>query len=236
MQFHKTNIYFQTRTQIDKKTTKQKMNKNLVLFSMNIFKQCLFFLQYKTASSALSVGGLRQQFSFEENIQMSLYGADFFRNAHVFLHIAGEPRVDVGFRPNGYLFMATEKSAHVLESNSKLQNSLGARNVLLTPDKLKTIFPWVNTDGIALACLGIEKEGWFDPWAYLTALRKKCISLGVRYVKGEVKGLTFKDGSDVMDSETGKAVIQLPEKVVVSKKKICIRTFYIKKCEKFQIN
>jgi hypothetical protein len=37
---------------------------------------------------------------------------------------------------------------------------LGAKNELLTPVKLKQKFPWINTDGIALGCHGLENEGW----------------------------------------------------------------------------
>lgn len=101
---------------------------------------------YEKASTTLSVGGLRQQFSLEENILMSLYAADFFRT--VKYHLGDH--VNVNFVPHGYLFLATEESAEQLERNSILQNRLGAKNVILTTKKLKARFPWLNTDGIAL--------------------------------------------------------------------------------------
>lgn len=101
---------------------------------------------YAKASTTLSVGGLRQQFSLEENILMSLYAADFFRNVKRFLG----NHVNLNFVPHGYLFLATEESAETLEKNSILQNRLGAKNIILTPKKLKARFPWLNTDDIAL--------------------------------------------------------------------------------------
>lgn len=101
---------------------------------------------YEKASTTLSVGGLRQQFSLEENILMSLHAADFFRNVKFYL---GE-HVNLNFVPHGYLFLATEESAQTLEQNSILQNRLGAKNIILTPKKLKERFPWLNTEGIAL--------------------------------------------------------------------------------------
>ena len=36
---------------------------------------------YQTASATLSAGGIRQQFSLLENVQMSLYGVEFLRHA-----------------------------------------------------------------------------------------------------------------------------------------------------------
>lgn len=77
--------------------------------------------QYRHASTTLSAGGLRQQFSLPENIEMSVFGAEFLRNIEDYLGIDEEEKPDVSFTPQGYLFMATDKSAHILEENSKLQ-------------------------------------------------------------------------------------------------------------------
>ncbi|XP_025989435.1 FAD-dependent oxidoreductase domain-containing protein 1 isoform X2 [Solenopsis invicta] len=147
---------------------------------------------YTKASTTLSVGGLRQQFSLEENIQMSLYGAEFLRNINEHLSVPGEPPIDVNFHPYGYLVLASEACAETLVQSSKLQNSLGAKNTVLTAEKLKTTFPWLNTDGIAAGCLGLEKEGWFDPWSLLCALKKKASHLGAQYVNAEVKAFQYK--------------------------------------------
>lgn len=147
---------------------------------------------YAKASTTLSVGGLRQQFSLEENIQMSLYGAEFVRNINKHLSIPGEPPIDVNFHPYGYLVLASEEGAETLVQNSKLQNSLGAKNIVLTQEKLKNTFPWLNTDGIAAGCLGLEKEGWFDPWSLLCAFKRKAIHLGVKYINAEVKAFQYR--------------------------------------------
>ena len=47
---------------------------------------------------------------------------------------------------------------------------------------------------------GLANEGWFDPWLYLSALKIKCMSLGVKFVKGEVTGF---DTEEIM---TGNAM------------------------------
>jgi len=52
---------------------------------------------------------------------------------------------------------------------------------------LKEKFPWLNTDGIAIGCYGIQNEGWLDPWAMLNAFRQKALSLGVVYLNGLAK-------------------------------------------------
>ncbi|GLH06195.1 Protein of unknown function [Gryllus bimaculatus] len=77
--------------------------------------------QYTSASTVLSVGGIRQQFSVPESIQMSLFGAEFLRNVKKHLYVEGHDPPDVQFTPTGYLFLATEKGATQLEENYKLQ-------------------------------------------------------------------------------------------------------------------
>ncbi|KYN17919.1 FAD-dependent oxidoreductase domain-containing protein 1 [Trachymyrmex cornetzi] len=191
---------------------------------------------YTKASTTLSVGGLRQQFSLEENIHMSLYGAEFLRNINEHLSIPGEPAIDVNFHPYGYLILATEAGAETLVQNSKLQNSLGAKNVVLTKEKLKYMFPWINTDGIAVGCLGLEKEGWFDPWSLLCAFKKKASYLGAQYVNAEIKtndgetrtikfalaiiaaGAFSGDVAELADIGTGENLLSVPLPVVPRKR------------------
>lgn len=149
---------------------------------------------YKEASTPLSVGGLRQQFSLPENIQMSLYGADFIRNIKE--HLGDD--VDVNFAPHGYLMLADERMAETLKRNSRLQNELGARNEILTAKRLKEKFPYLNTDGIELGCHGLEKEGWFDPWMMLYSLKKRAIEHGAHFLHAEVVGFEFQAQKDML--------------------------------------
>ncbi|XP_015431157.1 PREDICTED: FAD-dependent oxidoreductase domain-containing protein 1 [Dufourea novaeangliae] len=168
---------------------------------------------YTTASTVLSVGGLRQQFSLQENVEMSLFGAEFLRNINDYLGIEGEPPIDSFFHPYGYLMLASEKGASTLIENSKLQNFLGANNILLSSTKLKDMFPWMNTDDVALGCLGLEKEGWFDPWSLLCAFKKKALMLGVEYAYAEAKGFEYKKnkGEHIKDEKLDKLIIETPE-------------------------
>uniref|UniRef100_A0A6B2ECZ6 FAD-dependent oxidoreductase domain-containing protein 1 n=1 Tax=Phlebotomus kandelakii TaxID=1109342 RepID=A0A6B2ECZ6_9DIPT len=169
---------------------------------------------YSNASTALSVGGLRQQFSLVENIEMSLYGADFIRNIKEHL---GED-MEVNFTPHGYLLLASEEGAETLDRNSRLQNELGARNEILTAEKLKRKFPWLNVDGIALGCHGLEREGWFDPWCLLSGFKRRAKEYGAQYVCADVIGFEFErmDNMIVVGIEPGKyealrkAVVRLP--------------------------
>ena len=151
---------------------------------------------YRQASTTLSVGGLRQQFSLPENIEMSLFGADFLRSANRLLSIQGVDMPDINFQPHGYLFLATEEGAETMEANHATQVQCGAKVELMTPRRLHRKFPWLNLDGIALGSYGYENEGWFDPWALMSALRLKAIQLGVDFVHGDVYNVAHVTNDD----------------------------------------
>ncbi|XP_053187904.1 FAD-dependent oxidoreductase domain-containing protein 1 isoform X2 [Scomber japonicus] len=143
---------------------------------------------YSQASTVLSAGGIRQQFSLPENIHLSLASADFMRNINEHLSVMNEDPVDLQFNQSGYLFLASQEVAHIMEENYSTQREAGAKVSLLSPTQLKEKFPWINTDGVALASYGLENEGWFDPWTLLNAFKRKAISMGVIPCCGEVTG------------------------------------------------
>lgn len=143
---------------------------------------------YSRASSALSASSIRQQFSTAINIELSLFGIEFLRNAGELLAVDGE-QPDVGLREQGYLFLASQAGAGVLEENHRLQASLGADTVLLGPEALRQRFPWLSVEDIALGCLGLSGEGWFDGYSLLQAMRRKARALGATYLTAEACGL-----------------------------------------------
>src|SRR5438046_3044139 len=80
---------------------------------------------YKNATTALSLGSIRQQFSTAENVQMSLFGAQFLAALGDYLAVDGETP-DVSYHSGGYLFLASAEGVPVLESNHRIQKPLGA--------------------------------------------------------------------------------------------------------------
>ncbi|KAL7739256.1 hypothetical protein ACLKA6_008727 [Drosophila palustris] len=169
---------------------------------------------YSRSGVHVSTGGLCPQFSLPENIQMSLFGAEFMRNASA--HFGDD--IPLGYTPHGHLVLANEADAQTLMQISRLQNELGARNELLTADRLATRFPWLNTEGIALGCIGLEREGWFDPWALLANFRRAASGYGAHFVHGEAVDFVYQSQEDIIvtgDSESTAGGYQSLDKVVV---------------------
>jgi FAD-dependent oxidoreductase domain-containing protein 1 len=143
---------------------------------------------YETAATARSVGGIRQQFSTPENIQMSLFGAQFVRNADRYLSVDGAS-LHLPFVENGYLFLATDAGMPILRANHETQAALGADIALFEAMALGRRFPWLNVEGLAGGAYGLSGEGWTDPYSLMQAFRQKAIALGVDWIRAEVVGL-----------------------------------------------
>uniref|UniRef100_A0A1A8P387 FAD-dependent oxidoreductase domain-containing protein 1 n=1 Tax=Nothobranchius pienaari TaxID=704102 RepID=A0A1A8P387_9TELE len=172
---------------------------------------------YSQASTVLSAGGIRQQFSLPENIHLSLHSADFLRNINDHLSVVNEDPIDLQFNHSGYLFLASEAVAHIMEENYNAQRSAGAKVSLMSPTQVKERFPWINTENVALASYGLENEGWFDPWTLLNAFKRKAISMGVIQCCGEVTGFSHTtnvlinpDGEEVHLKRIKSVKVQMP--------------------------
>ncbi len=145
---------------------------------------------YAPSSTALSVGGIRQQFSTPENIRLSLFSAEFFRHAGEALAVQGEGP-DLGFREEGYLFLATAEGLPTLERNRALQVELGAEVEILDPEALRARFPWLEVSDLAGGSLGMRGEGWLDPYSLLQAFKKKAQTQGVSFLRDRVVGISW---------------------------------------------
>jgi len=145
---------------------------------------------YAHSSTALSVGGIRQQFSTRENIKISQFGAAFLKSVKQNLAV-GDDAPDISFQENGYLFLATEKGLPILQQSFQLQKSLGVDVTLLKPSELKHRFPWLDVADLAAGSLGLANEGWFDPYSLLMALQRKARSLGAHYRSDEAIGIVL---------------------------------------------
>jgi FAD-dependent oxidoreductase domain-containing protein 1 len=149
---------------------------------------------YRQASSALSAGSIRQQFSTPVNIEIGLFGIRFLRE--VGRHLAVEDdRPDVALRETGYLFLATPAGLPVLLDNHRVQREHGADVGLLGPGDLAERYPWLSTGDLAGASLGLSGEGSFDGYALTRAFRRKAAAQGARYLAAEAASLVL-DGGD----------------------------------------
>lgn len=142
---------------------------------------------FSHSSTSQAIGGIWQQFSLKENIQMSLYGAKFLKE------FAKEQKIDLDFQEHGYLFLTDDAGQDTLEKNVAQQRKLKADIALLTPALLEQHFPWLNTDGLATGALGLSNEGWFDAHQLHSSMRSAVRDWDVPLIKGSVTEIEHTD-------------------------------------------
>ena len=139
---------------------------------------------YQYSSTALSAAGIRTQFGTPENIRMSLFAAEMFRNIKA---VFGED-ADVGYREQGYLILGSAEHADERAAAATMQCGEGADILVLDPQALAARFPGIRFDDVGVGTLGARHEGWFDAWSLLSLVRRAARRLGVDYVEAAVTG------------------------------------------------
>eukprot|EP00095_Tigriopus_kingsejongensis_P009067 maker-scaffold308_size214241-snap-gene-1.45 protein:Tk09067 transcript:maker-scaffold308_size214241-snap-gene-1.45-mRNA-1 annotation:"fad-dependent oxidoreductase domain-containing protein 1-like" len=154
---------------------------------------------YRQCTSTVTGGHIRLQYNQPENIEMSQYGVDFFRNAARLLYVNGavhQPRIP--YRPHGLLALGQPDQNAVLEAAHQVQTSFGVRSELLSPAQIQSRFPYMNTADISLGTYGAESAGWIEPFPLMANLKLKCAELGVTFIHGDVYNMVHRLGKETM--------------------------------------
>lgn len=163
-------------------------------------------MSFRDCATTRSLASIRHQFSTAENVRISQFGTQFFRQAAQLLSVDGEAP-DLAFREAGYLFLATAAGQAVLQANHEVQRAEGADVVLEAPAALAQRFPWLRTDDLAAGSLGLSGEGWIDAHALMGGLRRKARAAGVQVLQAEVQSLVCAGGRvDAVELTDGRRI------------------------------
>ena len=159
--------------------------------------------QFTFSSTTLSAASIRQQFSIPENIRLSRFTLQFFRE----LKDRFGADADIGFREKGYLILAGPDGLPILQANHAVQLDEGADIIVEDAEALQKRFPWISGEGISAGAYGRSGEGWFDAHALLMLIRKSLKEKNIDLVTGAVTairrdadtvtGVTLADGTAI---------------------------------------
>ncbi|MGZ4831639.1 MAG: NAD(P)/FAD-dependent oxidoreductase [Terriglobales bacterium] len=129
-------------------------------------------------STGKSMGGVRAQFATPVNIQMSLYSIPFYA---AFDETLGFP---CGYRPQGYLFMATREShMNYLRSNLERQIALGLKTArLVSAGEIRSLYPQLRGDDIVGGSF-CSTDGFVDPYSAMIGFTTWAVEHGARIWK-----------------------------------------------------
>lgn len=147
---------------------------------------------YEKASTTLSVGGIRRQFSTEVNVRICQYSLSFYREFGERMEVNGE-RPEIDFKPRGYLFLGNERNWPLLVKHQAFQKSLGVETQLLDIEETLKIIPDLYTEDLIGSSFS-PGDGYMDPHSTLQGFIKKAKHLGVIYLYQEVVEI-FREGN-----------------------------------------
>jgi len=141
------------------------------------------------ASTGLSAGGIRQQFSHPANIRLSQEAV------RVFERFEQEFGVNVEFRQVGYLFLAQSEDVwQEFLTNVEVQRQLNVPVEALTPDEIKHRWPYLNVDDLRGGTFCPE-DGYADPYMAAMGFANAARRLGVRIEEQtKVTGIQLEGG------------------------------------------
>ena len=128
-------------------------------------------------STQYSAAHVRQHYTNEVAIRLAHRGAEMFANAEERL---GGP---AGFVQHGYMVIAPEDQEQAIRDVVPVQQELGVRTEILTPEEVQRRWPELNVDGVALACFE-ETSGYADPVRTTQSLVRSAQEQGLKLYEG----------------------------------------------------
>ena len=152
--------------------------------------------KYEFCSTAHTTSCIRQQFSTKLNVEISQFAANFINNFHKYMDSdARVPKLKI--KSFGYMYLAADEDfAENLKSNQKVQEAAGAATELLTPDEIKSRYPFYNVEDIKLGSINLVNEGYWDSITAFEWMKNKAQENGVEYIENEVTAFTKNNSGD----------------------------------------
>lgn len=167
---------------------------------------------YEFAATPRSVGAVRLIQGLRENLQMSLYGREFYTNFETLIDTGGDP-IGTGFDASGFMFLGQGESVRAFERDHRMSREVGADVRLLDRSALEAMMPSFQFADVD-AALYSPGDGRIDPHAALQGFRRGAIHRGVTYRKDRVTGISHDNSrATAVALESGE---QLDAEVVVN--------------------
>ncbi len=124
----------------------------------------------------------------------------------------GRQPPDLGWRRNGYLFVAGPGDVTDLAANFETQRAHGVDAYWIEPTDLAARYPLLHTGDLAGAVLSV-RDGWLDPTAFFAGVRAKAESQGAVFVTDRVVDLATR-GTRVESVTLQSGAVLSPDAVV----------------------
>ena len=147
---------------------------------------------YQKASSTLSMGNVRIQFSLKENILISLYAFQALERFEEEMEVDGD-RPSIAYKREGNLFVYDQTTLEAGRQAFELQKSLGCPIEWWSPEKARQVYPLYKLDDF-IGCAFGPTDGHIDGHGVVSGYKNKAKSLGAMYFNDEVVAVDVSGG------------------------------------------
>jgi len=147
---------------------------------------------YAQASSSLSMGNARIQFSLSENIRISQYAFTVLERFEEEMVVNDIPP-NISYRKEGNLMIIDPDMTDAAEQAFSLQQALGCRVEWWSAEDIRQRYPLYRPADTDSGTFGSE-DGHFDGYAVVMGYRKKATSLGAVYLQDSVSRILHGNG------------------------------------------
>ncbi|MFP4608745.1 MAG: NAD(P)/FAD-dependent oxidoreductase [Candidatus Aenigmatarchaeota archaeon] len=124
-------------------------------------------------ASGRNGGGIRQQWTSEENIKLAVESRKMFED------LDEELEEDIEFYQGGYLVLSfDQEEADEFKENVKLQNSLGVESEFLSPEEAKEIVPELDISAVVAATFN-QNDGTIYPFKVIHGYANRVREMGI---------------------------------------------------------
>jgi len=141
------------------------------------------------ASTGLSVGGIRQQFSHPANILLSQETLQLFKK------FPAEFGIELDIKQTGYLFLATKPATwQDFLASVAVQQQYDVPVEVLSPDSIKSLWPFLKVNDL-MGGTFCREDGYTDPYFVTRTIAGAARKMGVKiHEKTRVESIQVKKG------------------------------------------
>ncbi|MFP3871854.1 MAG: NAD(P)/FAD-dependent oxidoreductase [Candidatus Natronoplasma sp.] len=155
-----------------------------------------------SGASGRNGGGIRQQWTSEENIKLALESRKMFEKLNE------ELKEDLEYYQGGYLVLAfDDEEAEEFKENVKRQNRLGVESEFLSPDEAKEIVPELDVSEVVAATFN-QSDGTIYPFKVIHGYANRVREMGIEVREHTEVTDIVRDGSEIKKVKTSDGEIE----------------------------
>lgn len=169
---------------------------------------------YTRATTPMSMGGVRQQYTAPCNVALAQYSVRFYEQFDETM-VGAWGRPQAHFHQCGYLLLFDDTRRPAMLQKYAIQRQMGVQVELLSPQQVRDLWPHLGVDDMAGALYG-RRDGYLNPRGALQGFVECARELGCTWLQDAVVRFTPATGQTYAVHTQASGVITTPALVLAT--------------------